>query len=66
MVKRAKPGNPTFGVDYAQKINYGRERPFDDKILLRLYSEDREKLEAIAATKGQTVSDLLRSLIQAL
>ncbi|WP_272031293.1 hypothetical protein [Kamptonema animale] len=59
-------GNPNFGPDYKNKFNYGRERPFDSSILLRLYSEDKQKLEAIAAAQGQSVSDLLRSLIKAL
>ncbi len=57
-------GNPNFGPDYKNKFNYGRDRPFDAKILLRLYSEDRDKLEAIAIASDQSVSDLLRSLIQ--
>lgn len=56
-------GNPNFGKEFDKKFDYGRDRPFDSKILLRLYSEDKEKLEAIAAESGQSVSDLVRLLI---
>ncbi|HLO52524.1 MAG TPA: DUF6290 family protein [Kamptonema sp.] len=56
-------GNPNFGKEFDKKFDYGRSRPFDSTILLRLYSEDKEKLEAIAASKNQSVSDLIRSLV---
>ncbi|MGE5658155.1 MAG: hypothetical protein ACM37W_16250 [Actinomycetota bacterium] len=59
-------GNPNFGKSFSKKFDYGREQPLDAQILIRMKSEEKERLTQLAKAEGITAVELVRRAIASL